>query len=100
MVRTHRYPLEAATIASAMPVLPEVGSTMVETPGVSAPAALGVTASRALRLLRHALGECGHGRPGSRLVMSDVAELNPRHDSDGRTARIAARLVYEIAAIR
>ncbi len=69
-------------------------------PGVSAPAALGVTASRALRLLRHALGECGHGRPGSRLVMSDVAELNPRHDSDGRTARIAARLVYEIAAIR
>jgi arginase family enzyme len=32
--------------------------------------------------------------------MADVAELNPRHDLDGRTARVAARLVYEIAAIR
>ncbi len=69
-------------------------------PGVSAPAALGVTANRALQLLIHALGDCGHGRPDSRLVMADVAELNPRHDPDGRTARIAARLVYEIAAIR
>jgi formiminoglutamase len=68
-------------------------------PGVSAPAALGVNASRALRLLRHALAQCGHGGPGSRLVMSDVAELNPHHDPDGRTARIAARLVYEVAAI-
>jgi formiminoglutamase len=69
-------------------------------PGVSAPAGLGVTANRALPLLRHVLGKCGHGRPDGRLVMADVAELNPRHDPDGRTARIAARLVYEIAAIR
>lgn len=68
-------------------------------PGVSAPAALGVGSSRAVRLLRHALEACGHGRPGSRLVMADVAELSPRHDPDGRTARVAARLVYEIAAI-
>jgi arginase family enzyme len=31
--------------------------------------------------------------------MADVAELNPRHDPDGRTARAAARLVHEMAAI-
>jgi formiminoglutamase len=68
-------------------------------PGVSAPAALGIAPQRALRLLRRALEECGHGRPGGRIVMADVAELNPRHDPDGRTARMAARLVYEIAAI-
>ncbi len=69
-------------------------------PGVSAPSGLGVALHRAVALLRSALAACGHGRPGSRLLMADVAELNPRHDPDGRTARVAARLVYEIAAIR
>jgi formiminoglutamase len=68
-------------------------------PGVSAPAGLGVALHRAVALLRAVLGACGHGRPGSRLLAADVAELNPRHDPDGRTARTAARLVYELAAI-
>jgi formiminoglutamase len=67
-------------------------------PGVSAPAALGVELGRIVRLLRHVLRCCGHGRAGSRLLMADVAELNPRHDADGRTARAAARLVHELAA--
>jgi arginase family enzyme len=49
-------------------------------------------------LLRDALAACGHGRPGSKLLVADVAELNPRRDADGRTARAAARLVYEFAA--
>lgn len=69
-------------------------------PGVSAPSGLGVALQRAVQLLRRALLGCGHGNPGSKLVMTDVAELNPRHDPDGRTARTAARLVYELAAIR
>jgi formiminoglutamase len=68
-------------------------------PGVSAPSGLGVALHRAVALLREALAACGHGRTGSRLLMADVAELNPRHDPDGRTARTAARLVYELAAI-
>ena len=68
-------------------------------PGVSAPSGLGVALHRAVALLREALAACGHGRPGSRLLVADVAELNPRHDPDGRTARTAARLVYELAAI-
>ena len=68
-------------------------------PGVSAPAGLGVALHRAVTLLKDALAACGHGRPGSKLLLADIAELNPRFDPDGRTARTAARLVYELAAI-
>jgi formiminoglutamase len=67
-------------------------------PGVSAPSGLGVALHRAVALLRSALADCGHGRPGSRLLLADVAELSPAHDPDGRTSRTAARLVYELAA--
>jgi formiminoglutamase len=67
-------------------------------PGVSAPSGLGVALHRAVALLRNVLEACGHGQPGSRLLAADVAELNPAHDADGRTARTAARLVYEMAA--
>jgi len=68
-------------------------------PGVSAPSGLGVALHRAVALLEHALNACGHGRPGSKLLLADIAELNPHFDHDGRTARTAARLVYELAAI-
>lgn len=68
-------------------------------PGVSAPAGLGVALHRVVALLKDALAACGHGRPGSKLLVADVAEFNPRFDPDGRTARTAARLVYELAAI-
>jgi formiminoglutamase len=68
-------------------------------PGVSAPAGLGVALHRVAALLKDALAACGHGRSGSKLLVADVAELNPRFDPDGRTARTAARLVYELAAI-
>ncbi len=67
-------------------------------PGVSAPAGLGVPLQRAVALLREALRCCGPRDRGSKLLIADVAELNPRHDPDGRTARAAARLVYELAA--
>jgi len=68
-------------------------------PGVSAPAGLGLALHRAVELVRKVLADCGHGQPGSRLVVADVAELNPRHDPDGRTARTAARLVHELAGV-
>jgi formiminoglutamase len=68
-------------------------------PGVSAPSGLGVALHRAVALLGDALAACGHGRPGSKLLLADIAELNPHLDQDGRTARTAARLVYELAAI-
>lgn len=68
-------------------------------PGVSAPSGLGVALHRAIALLRETLRQCGHRTPASRLLLADVAEFNPAHDPDGRTARTAARIAYEMAAI-
>lgn len=66
-------------------------------PGVSAPAALGI-APAALIAGLHAAGDaCRTG--GNRVRVADVAELNPDYDIDGRTARTAARLVFELAAM-
>lgn len=68
-------------------------------PGVSAPSGLGVPLHRAIELLRLVVAECAHG-PRGKLVMADVAELNPVHDaSDARTARAAARIVYELSGL-
>jgi formiminoglutamase len=59
-------------------------------PGVSAPAALGVAPALVERLLDVVVAS-------GKLRVADVAELNPRHDIDARTARLAARLVARIA---
>lgn len=66
-------------------------------PGVSAPSSLGLPPHRAIDLLRIVLAACGPG-PRGKLVVADVAELNPRHDEGGRTARVASRILYEIAS--
>ena len=65
-------------------------------PGVSAPAARGLAPDLALSLMRYLLERAGHGTQGSKVVLAEVAELAPRHDPDGRTARLAARLVHDI----
>lgn len=67
-------------------------------PGVSAPSGLGVMPGRLVRLMRESLRACGPRNGGGKLLLADLAELNPRHDPDGRTARVAARLVYELTA--
>ncbi|MGE8499068.1 MAG: formimidoylglutamase [Pseudomonas sp.] len=58
-----------------------------EAPGVSAPAARGVP----LALLEPLLERV---RDSGKLRLVDLAELNPDHDIDNRTARVAARLVH------
>jgi len=58
-----------------------------EAPGVSAPAARGVP----LALLEPLLERI---RDSGKLRLIDLAELNPEHDIDNRTARVAARLVH------
>ncbi|MCK2125396.1 formimidoylglutamase [Thauera aromatica] len=58
-----------------------------EAPGVSAPAARGVP----LALLEALVEPL---RDSAKLRVADLAELNPEHDIDQRTARIAARLVH------
>lgn len=71
-----------------------------DAPGVSAPSGLGVPLQRAIALLRLLIAECRRGPGPDKLVMADVAELSPQHDApDARTARAAARIVYELAAI-
>ncbi|WP_163577261.1 formimidoylglutamase [Halomonas faecis] len=58
-----------------------------EAPGVSAPAARGVSLAL-LEPLVEAVRDSG------KLRLADLAELNPALDIDGRTARAAARLVH------
>lgn len=60
-------------------------------PGVSAPAACGV-ALDVIEPIVDAVGRSG------KLRLADIAEMNPCFDIDGRTARVAARLVARIAA--
>ena len=58
-------------------------------PGVSAPAACGVPPE----VVQHI---CDRVAASGRLALVDVAELNPALDVDGRTARVAARLIHRI----
>lgn len=61
-----------------------------EAPGVSAPAARGVP----LALLEPLLEDV---RDSGKLRLIDLAELNPEHDIDSRTAKVAARLIHLLA---
>ena len=58
-----------------------------EAPGVSAPAARGVR----LELLEPLLERL---KASGKLRLADLAELNPEHDIDNRTAKVAARLIH------
>lgn len=60
-----------------------------EAPGVSAPAARGVPLADFEPLIDLV-------RDSGKLRLADIAELNPQHDIDHRTARIAARLVHQL----
>lgn len=59
-------------------------------PGVSAPAARGVELCVLEALIDQALAS-------GKVRLAELAELNPSYDVDGRTARIAARLLERIA---
>jgi formiminoglutamase len=59
-------------------------------PGVSAPAARGL----ALEVVEAVLDDV---LSSGKLALFELAELNPRLDADGRTARVAARLVEQVA---
>jgi formiminoglutamase len=60
-------------------------------PGVSAPAADGFMPAEVLGLLRLA------SRTGQMRAF-DIVELNPEYDVDGRTAKLAAVMAYEVIA--
>jgi formiminoglutamase len=73
--------LDAVYLTIDLDVLPAAVA-----PGVSAPASLGVPLEVVVAVVRRVAAS-------GKLLHADLAELNPSLDSDGRTARVAARLV-------
>ncbi|MFY0608025.1 MAG: formimidoylglutamase [Cyclobacteriaceae bacterium] len=57
-------------------------------PGVSAPAAMGLSPDLASQLLKHII-------PSNKVISFDIAELNPKYD-DGRTAKLAAEFIFQL----
>lgn len=78
-------PLDAVYLTVCLDAFPAAAA-----PGVSAPSALGIEP-------RIAMGIIDLLRQSRRLRVADIAELCPVHDIDRRTARLAARLVWELA---
>ena len=64
-------------------------------PGVSAPSALGIEPNLIIKLI-HWLAESQHSQ-SFHWRLADVAEMNPRFDLNDCTAKLAARLIFEIA---
>ena len=62
-------------------------------PGVSAPGTGGLTSREMIDIVRTVATD-------PRLVAADIMETSPPYDPDGRTARLAARLLLEILAAR
>jgi formiminoglutamase len=73
--------LDAVYLTIDLDVLPAATA-----PGVSAPAAVGVPLEVMIAVVRRVAAS-------GKLLHADIAELNPAFDLDGRTARVAARLV-------
>lgn len=61
-----------------------------ESPGVSAPAAHGVPVALLEPLIERL-------QASGKLLLAELAELNPEHDQDHRTARVAARLIHRLS---
>ncbi len=58
-------------------------------PGVSAPAAFGISPELTVQLIMEV-------QRSGKLLSLDIAELNPKFD-DGRTAKLAAQVIYQVA---
>ena len=58
-------------------------------PGVSAPSAIGLHPNIALETIRLIV-------TSGKIISADIAELNPSLDHDAKTAKLAAKLAYEI----
>jgi formiminoglutamase len=65
-------------------------------PGVSAPAARGLSYETVERLLQP-IFEATNNKGKAKLLLADLAEYNPEFDIDKHTARLAARLAWDIS---
>ncbi len=64
-------------------------------PGVSAPSVMGLEPVTGMQLMLIVLEEAE--KADVSVVLADIAECNPTLDEEGRTAKLAARLVAELA---
>lgn len=72
----------------------------VDLDGFAAAYAPGVSAPNATGFLPDVVMECFETVMAHQKLLSfDMAELNPRYDLDGRTARLAAALIYELSRL-
>ncbi len=60
-----------------------------DAPGVSAPTIMGLAPKRGMQILRQVLAT-------DKVVCVDFAEVSPPYDEDGRTAKLAGLLAYEV----
>ncbi|ABM02870.1 formiminoglutamase [Psychromonas ingrahamii 37] len=65
-------------------------------PGVSAPAARGLSYETVERLLQP-IFEATNNKGKKKLLLADLAEYNPEFDIDKQTAKLAARLAWDIS---
>jgi formiminoglutamase len=67
-------------------------------PGVSAPSALGIPVEFVIHMLQWIAQSQSAFHYNWQLT--DIAEMNPHYDIDNRTAKLAARLVYEVVSAK
>lgn len=58
-------------------------------PGVSAPASIGLEPFQVINIIKTIVDT-------QKLISTDIAELNPTYDIDGRTAKLAAHFIYTL----
>ena len=66
------------------------GFSSAYAPGVSAPSPMGFSPYIVLECLKTIIGS-------GKLISMDIAEMNPKYDIDGQTAKLAASLVHHVA---
>ncbi|SNZ01241.1 formiminoglutamase [Flagellimonas pacifica] len=66
------------------------GFSSAYAPGVSAPSPMGFTPQIVLECLKAIIGS-------GKLISLDLAEMNPKYDIDGQTAKLAASLIHYVA---
>ena len=65
---------------------------MRDAPGVSAPAIAGVDKHFMLKIFRMVMSS-------GKIAAFDIAETNPKYDSDNRTAKLAAYLLFLLVGV-
>lgn len=64
-------------------------------PGVSAPSSLGISPQFVIDCIRWLAAS--QNDYGYQWLLADIAEMNPQFDIDNRTAKLAARVIFEMA---